>query len=917
MTRSSYYKSGKSFNRRNNLIYISGHQTKKAPSLSSLPNLFVSNSRSLISKIDELSATVKSYTSDIVVVTETWLSSNVPNSAINLCGYSLLRHDRSDGRRGGGVCVFVKDTLPFIHLKEIESHEYESLWILLKPHRLPRGLNSIVLGIVYHPPGSDDKALLSHLTESIDSVLSTNPGAGIILAGDFNQFKHRQLCSSFNLKQLVKDATRGKNILDKIFTNISKFYNPALVISPIGHSDHNSIVLKPLPANSYGGTRSTRLVRDSRLTNRRIVSDHLSKVNWLPLYHMESCDKQFQYFSTIVDNIIKEHLPWKQIKIDSSDKPWITSEIESLISKRQTAWAAGNNLMFRFYRNRVNALCKKARLNCYNKSIAGVQQSDSRKWWSAVKNIAGLQSSKNVSTMMFQGKSYSDADLANLLNDKFVAVGSSLPNLNWLPLPTNDIPDDFCISVEETEKALLSSKLHSSAGPDEIPSWLLRENASVLCRPLCSIFNSSVREGFVPSIWKAANITPVQKSSPPIDVDSDFRPISLTPIISKILESFPYKWLLDSVSKKIDSLQFGSLKGSSTSMALIYMLHKWFEAADKQGNTIRICLLDFSKAFDRLDHNILLEKLKDMEVHPVLLNWIANFLTGRQQRTRVGQFFSEWKFLNAGVPQGTKLGPLLFLIMINDLAVVDETVKFVDDTSLWEIISNNSPSQLPANISCSEWSSDNNMKLNVSKTKELRVCFSKLTPSFAPITICGQEVDVVSEAKLLGVVLSDDLKWNCHIDYICKKAAKRLYCLRLLKRSALPSHILISTYCTHIRPIVEYACQVWHYGLPHYLSEQVEKIQKRALKIIFPGTTYAECLLTANLMTLYERRTVLCKRLFSKMLEPTHKLNALVPPKSLQTYNLRSYPTLLVPKCRTERFSNSFIPAASRAYNNT
>ena len=128
----------------------------------------------------------------------------------------------------------------------------------------------------------------------------------------------------------------------------------------------------------------------------------------------------------------------------------------------------------------------------------------------------------------------------------------------------------------------------------------------------------------------------------------------------------------------------------------------------------------------------------------MLLNWIANFLTDRQQRTRVGQFFSEWKFLNAGVPQGTKLGPLLFLIMINDLAVADGTVKFVDDTSLWEIISNNSPSQLPANIiSCSEWSSVNNMKLNVSKTKELCVWFSNLIPSFAPITIRGLLVDVV------------------------------------------------------------------------------------------------------------------------------------------------------------------------------
>ena len=131
----------------------------------------------------------------------------------------------------------------------------------------------------------------------------------------------------------------------------------------------------------------------------------------------------------------------------------------------------------------------------------------------------------------------------------------------------------------------------------------------------------------------------------------------------------------------------------------------------------------------------------------------------------------------------------------------------------------------------------------------MRVCFSNLIPSFAPITIRVQEVDVVSEAKLLGVVLSDDLKWNRHIDYICKKAARRFYGLRLLKRNALPSHILISIYCTRIRSIVEYACQVWHYGLPQYLSDQVEKIQKRALKIIFSGATYAECLLKANLMT--------------------------------------------------------------------
>jgi hypothetical protein len=168
-----------------------------------------------------------------------------------------------------------------------------------------------------------------------------------------------------------------------------------------------------------------------------------------------------------------------------------------------------------------------------------------------VKNIAGLQSSNKVSAIMFEGKSYSDADLANLLNDKFVAVGSSLPSLNWLPLPTNAIPDEFCISVEETEKVLFSSKLHSSAGPDEIPSWLLRENASVLCRPLCSIFNASVREGFVPSIWKAANITPIQNLRPlkMLILTSDQSPSHQ--LSARFLNPFPTNGFLTLSKKKL------------------------------------------------------------------------------------------------------------------------------------------------------------------------------------------------------------------------------------------------------------------------------------------------------------------------------------------------------------------------------
>ena len=127
-----------------------------------------------------------------------------------------------------------------------------------------------------HPPGNDDKALLAHLTESIDYALTTYPGAGVILTGDFNQFRHIQLCNSFNLKQVVKSATRGRNILDKIFTNIFKYYNPPVVVASIGHSDHCSVVYKPLHPSKYSGSRSVRLVRDSRPANRRTVGVHLS-----------------------------------------------------------------------------------------------------------------------------------------------------------------------------------------------------------------------------------------------------------------------------------------------------------------------------------------------------------------------------------------------------------------------------------------------------------------------------------------------------------------------------------------------------------------------------------------------------------------------------------------------------------------
>jgi len=207
--------------------------------------------------------------------------------------------------------------------------------------------------------------------------------------------------------------------------------------------------------------------------------------------------------------------------------------------------------------------------------------------------------------------------------------------------------------------------------------------APILANPICSIFNSNIRQGSVPAIWKCADVIPVPKVPNPRSNYSDLRPISLTPVLSKILERFVSRWLLHNIRPY--SFHFGNTKHCSTTHALIHLLQNWLNALDNsQGVTIRSCTIDFSKAFDKIGHNILLLKLKGLGVPPILLNWCADFLTERNLRVKLGQAKSSWHQLNASVPQGTRLSPIFFLIMINDLNCNFPIYKYVYDCTLYE-----------------------------------------------------------------------------------------------------------------------------------------------------------------------------------------------------------------------------------------
>ena len=239
-------------------------------------------------------------------------------------------------------------------------------------------------------------------------------------------------------------------------------------------------------------------------------------------------------------------------------------------------------------------------------------------------------------------------------------------------------------------------------------------------------------------------------------------------------------------------------------------------------------LFDFRKAFDLIDHHILAQKLLTYNLPKSITSWILNFLTDRTQRVKLSyDCFSEWGSVPAGVPQGTKLGPWLFIIMINDLTAsgVDALWKYVDDTILSDSLTKNVPSLLQHHVDDFVTKSQSDgLQLKESKCKEFRVDFSKPCRSFQPILINNKSIDVVPSVKLLGLTISEDLKWNLHVMDICKKASSRLCFLRQLKRVKVPSKELVLFYTTCIRPVTEYACQVFHNCLPQYLSNEYEKL---------------------------------------------------------------------------------------------
>ena len=380
--------------------------------------------------------------------------------------------------------------------------------------------------------------------------------------------------------------------------------------------------------------------------------------------------------------------------------------------------------------------------------------------------------------------------------------------------------------------------LHSASGPDGISTWMLRTFADSGSPSIASLFNLSINCGKLPAKWKLSYIVPIPKESSRQDVRF-YRPISLLPNISKCLERHIYRLLLEYLSSNqlLPEAQSGFHSGRSTVMPLLLATHQWRTALESH-KQVACVFFDLRKAFDSIPHQALLNKLHNLQVPGTLLLWLINYLSNRHQRVILNGSSSTWLPVKSGIPQGSILGPLLFLTHINDLCNIPlspgtKLMLYADDIMLFKPISApHEAALLQADVNLvKDWVCNNHLTINTNKIKFMLISRRrKLPKNFSPLYLNNVQIESVSHFKYLGVWISDNLTWSKHVESICCKARHILgYMFRTFSPHCNQASI-IALYKCQVLPISEYACVVWD---PHLKRDQLllESVQLFATRM--------------------------------------------------------------------------------------
>ena len=749
--------------------------------------------------------------------------------------------------------------------------------------------------------------------------------------GDFNDMSVKDICESCKLKQIVKVPTRKDATLDLIMINSGNdMYRDPITLPSISSSDHLCVLLKPKEIVKTKIRKEKNFIRKFKRSAIDFFGSWITWFDWSELIKLKDVNDKVAYFAAITWIMVEKYFPLTPVTITNTDKDWVTPNIKKLIAQRQKAHKLNNYELRNSLAKKIRIEIRRAKVRYHKKKKESILSSNSKEWYRHINNIIGNKKNSMNLTNIPELTDKTTEEQVSIVNAHFSNICQKYPpfeNKTKLEKQPND--KDLVGFTELETYRFLKKFCKKSLGPEDLPRKLLEEFAPEFAFPFCVIVNCAIKSGVFPVAYKKAEITPIPKVNPPRAL-SDLRPISKTPIGGKIIEKAIMNELEKDIKGKLDLDQYGNTKGSSTTHYLIKLTDEAYRSTDI-GEATTAVTIDYSKAFDYVDHSILIEKLVLLGVRAEVINLIISFLSDRSHNTKMKGKLSEFADISCGVPQGTVSGPKLFVILINSAKCsFVKNYKFVDDKSLAHSYSGNPSSvlQQALDIESMETKKDK-MIINEQKCNVIHFNFSRKNIVPQNLKLNGNLIKTVSSIKLLGVMITDDLKWEENTTLICSKVNKKLYIISKLKSFGLQTDELMTFWKVVLRPITEYAAPLWHSGLTDADDKRIEKLQKKILGMIL-GTKYIDnkryykilgepvsynlALQEYGLTTLHQRREVLTQKFALDIAKnDMHKdIFDFIQVKNMTTRN----PSVIYEKfCYTHRYYNSSVPYMSRVLN--
>lgn len=804
----------------------------------------------------------------IVCVTETFLDhTNIDFlSEYQIYSYTLYYKDRV-GRRGGGVAIYIKNN---INSCEVTLHNNNSELICIKVNNNNRNTN---IAVVYRRPDHtpmEDLELYNSLQETLNSDET-------IIAGDFNlpridwnfntsEAQDSQRLLEFMddnfLTQYVREPTRGNNILDLIIATTENLITSLEVGEHLDTCDHKLVRFR-LNISHTNPTIKT-LTPNYRLANYSCMKNAIRGIH-VKLENLNNTNDQWAKFKQIYMEAQNTYIPMKPRENKSNNKPpWFSINITRAIRDRQKLHKIkkinnSEDITNQYANSRriVKRLIRTAKRE-YEINIARDSTTNPKTFYKYINSNKQIRSGIGPITNNEGEIQTADLDIANTLNNFFSSVFTINDNEDTPSEQTNsnqECLESFTISPAETLDKLNKMNINKSPGPDMFYPRILRNTSEEITEALTLIFNKSIEQGNVPEDWKMANITPIFKKGDK-KLAGNYRPISLTSVVGKLLESIIRDKIVEHLEQcnLIRDSQHGFRAKRSCLTNLVEFYHKLFSINDRT-KSLDIIYLDFQKAFDKVPHKKLMNKVKMLGIGGTVHAWLENWLSDRKQRVIINGVESKWVPVTSGVPQGSVLGPILFTIYINDIDVGLNNIisKFADDTKIGNsILTEEDRNSLQSDlIKIGEWSSKWQMPFNVTKCQVLQAGSKNKNYEYE---INGHIINRVSHVKDLGVTIANNLKPSTQCNIAVKKANRAL---GYIKRNFIykSSDIILPLYRSIVRPHLEYAVQFW----APYLAQDVKKleaVQRRATKLIpsLRNKSYHERLRDLNLFSLEKRR---------------------------------------------------------------